>query len=431
MTSVHQFRLPDVGEGLTEAEIVQWLVATDDVVVVNQSLVQIETAKSVVELPSPFSGRIVEIHAVEGETLLVDAPLISIEIEAGAEGGGGSENPSPGDEEGAAAEPEFQPLVGYGAKAGGGARLRVHPAGKDPEPDATESSAARVRASPPVRKLAKDLGVDLGALPPRASSEIVTRAEVVAAASVRDGDSERGVDGTPEVRRISVRGVRKRTAEAVSASAFTAPHVTEFLTIDVTEMLRLRDVVQRRPEFREVRLTALSFVARAYLFALARTPIANARWHDAEQEIVIPVGVNLGIAASTPRGLIVPNIPAAHSLDLLALATAIAELAESARAGATPPARLTGGTTTITNVGVFGVDTGTPILNPGETAILAVGAIRRQPWVVGVGEDERIEPRSVLQLALSFDHRVMDGQEGSAVLRDTGAILAEPGLALL
>ncbi|WP_344929937.1 dihydrolipoamide acetyltransferase family protein, partial [Streptosporangium carneum] len=231
--------------------------------------------------------------------------------------------------------------------------------------------------------------------------------------------------------RIPIKGVRKHTAAAMVASAFTAPHVTEFVTVDVTKTLELRELVQRRREFRDTKLTPLAFVARAYLRALARIPTATARWDEAAQEIVVPAGVNLGFAVATPRGLMVPNVKDAHTLGLLDLANAINELAATARAGRTTPEAMAGGSTTITNVGVFGVDTGTPILNPGETAILAVGAIRRQPWVVEDAAGERIEPRSILQLALSFDHRVLDGAEGSQVLGDTAALLAEPGLAVL
>ena len=215
------------------------------------------------------------------------------------------------------------------------------------------------------------------------------------------------------------------------ASAFTAPHVTEFVTVDVTRTLELRETIGARREFRDIKLTPLAFVARAYLGALARAPMATARWEEGTQEIVIPSGVKLGIAAATPRGLMVPNIPAAHTLGLRDLAAAINDLAATAREGKTPPEAMVGGNTTITNVGVFGVDTGTPILNPGETTILAVGTIRRQPWIVEDADGERIEPRSILQLALSFDHRVLDGAEGSQVLADTAAILAEPGLAVL
>jgi pyruvate dehydrogenase E2 component (dihydrolipoamide acetyltransferase) len=215
------------------------------------------------------------------------------------------------------------------------------------------------------------------------------------------------------------------------ASAFTAPHVTEFITVDVTATMELRGRVAARRDFRDVKVSPLLFVAKAVLLAATRTPEINATWDDAAGEIVLKHYVNLGIAAATARGLIVPNIKDAHALSLLELATAISGLTDTARAGRTSPADMSGGTFTITNVGVFGVDTGTPILNPGESGILAFGAIRRMPWVVGSGADERIEPRWVTQLAVSFDHRVVDGQQGSQFLADVASVLADPGLALL
>jgi pyruvate dehydrogenase E2 component (dihydrolipoamide acetyltransferase) len=231
--------------------------------------------------------------------------------------------------------------------------------------------------------------------------------------------------------RIPVKGVRKHTAAAMVQSAFTAPHVTEFVTVDVTATMELRDRVAARREFREVKVSPLLFVAKACLRALGRTPQVNAVWDDAAGEIVVKHYVNLGIAAATERGLIVPNIKDADRLSLLELAQAMATLTDTARSGRTAPADLSGGTFTITNVGVFGVDTGTPIINPGESAILAFGAVRRTPWVVGDGAGERIEPRWVTQLALSFDHRLIDGQQGSEFLADVAAVLHNPGLALL
>ncbi|WP_033287882.1 dihydrolipoamide acetyltransferase family protein [Amycolatopsis jejuensis] len=400
MTAV-TFQLPDVGEGLTEADIVGWHVAVGDTVAVNQIIVDIETAKSVVELPSPYAGEVVELLAAAGETVAVGAPIIAIRT--------------------AAPESEPKLLVGYGVRETGPPRRRRGTSA--PVTSSNGAERTKPRAKPPVRKLAKDLGVDLTAIIPSGPDATIVRADVVAAA---DGPPEHAV-----ANRIPIKGVRKHTAAAMVSSAFTAPHVTEFVTLDVTKTLELRDTIARRREFRDVKLTPLALIARAYLRALARTPMATARWDEEAQEIVVPAGIALGIAAATPRGLVVPNIKDAHTLDLLGLATAIDDLATTARAGKTTPEAMSGGTTTITNVGVFGVDTGTPILNPGETAILAVGAIRRQPWVVEDASGERIEPRSVLQLALSFDHRVLDGQQGSELLAGTAAQLTEPGLAVL
>jgi 2-oxoisovalerate dehydrogenase E2 component (dihydrolipoyl transacylase) len=434
--AVQTFLLPDVGEGLTEAEIVTWHIAVGDTVTVNQTIVDIETAKSIVELPSPYAGEVVELLAAEGETVDVGSPIIAIRAAGGyTVAGWGTAAGEPG-------EPEPELLVGYGAKDTGPRRRRSGSAAATSKPDrvaavpASEPEKSKPRAKPPVRKLAKVLGVDLASVEPTGPDGTVVRADVIRA-SENDQATPEAVDVTRTAvsagsdSRIPIRGVRKHTAAAMVASAFTAPHVTEFVTIDITKTLELREAVRRRRECHDTKLTPLAFVARAYLRALTRTPMANARWDEAAQEIVVPTGVNLGIAAATPRGLMVPNIKDAHTLGLLDLAAAIHDLAEAARAGRTTPEAMAGGTTTITNVGVFGVDTGTPILNPGETAILAVGAIRRRPWVIEDAAGERIEPRSILQLALSFDHRVMDGQEGSELLADTAALLAEPGLAVL
>jgi pyruvate dehydrogenase E2 component (dihydrolipoamide acetyltransferase) len=286
-----------------------------------------------------------------------------------------------------------------------------------------------VLAKPPVRKLAKTLGVDLGTVVPTGPNGTISREDVQQAVSTPAAAS--AVPVREAETRIPIKGVRKHTAAAMVASAFTAPHVTEFITVDVSEMMELRKRIGARREFAGVKVSPLLFVARAVLWAAKRTPIINSTWDEAAGEIVVKHYVNLGIAAATDRGLIVPNIKGAESLSLLELAQAIGTLTETARAGKTTPADMSGGTFTITNVGVFGVDTGTPILNPGEAAILAFGAIRRQPWVVGEGDDERIEPRWVTQLAVSFDHRSVDGQQGSEFLADVAAVLRDPGLALL
>ncbi|MFL6130091.1 MAG: dihydrolipoamide acetyltransferase family protein, partial [Mycobacteriales bacterium] len=292
-----------------------------------------------------------------------------------------------------------------------------------------------VLAKPPVRKLAKDLGVDLSALTGSGPNGVITRADVESAARPAD-DAAAAPEAQPTMpaagwdasreQRIPIKGVRKHTAAAMVASAFTAPHVTEWVTVDVTPTMELRRRVAALPEFEGIKVSPLLFVARALLLAIRRNPMINSAWDEAAQEIVIKEYVNLGIAAATPRGLVVPNIKDAGRLGLRDLAVALAELTETARAGRTGPADLAGGTITITNVGVFGVDSGTPILNPGETAILALGAVREMPWVV----DGQIAVRQVTQLALSFDHRIVDGQLGSQVLSDLAAILADPGLAM-
>ena len=443
MTETKQFNLPDIGEGLTEADILSWQVAVGDTVEVNQILVEVETAKAAVELPSPWAGVVTALHAAAGETVDVGKPIISIETGAGATAASAEVASEPvvahgGDVHGGATTPRRQPvLVGYGPKdETAGRRRRRRPDGPPAEPaipaeSAERPAAHRVLAKPPVRKLAKSLGVDLTTLTPSDPNGVVTRDDVTAAAN---GGVTRPAARTRDVRetRVPIKGVRKHMAAAMVASAFTAPHVTEFVTIDVTATMELRDRVAARREFRDVKVSPLLFVAKAVLLAAARTPEVNATWDDAAGEIVLKHYVNLGIAAATDRGLVVPNIKDADQLSLRELAVAIGELTEVARAGRTSPADMAGGTFTITNVGVFGVDTGTPIINPGESGILAVGAIRRMPWVVGAPDGtESIEPRWVTQLALSFDHRLIDGQQGSQFLADVASVLTDPGLALL
>jgi pyruvate dehydrogenase E2 component (dihydrolipoamide acetyltransferase) len=317
----------------------------------------------------------------------------------------------------------------FNVPPGGTTHPAPAPADEEPEPEPARGRPHRVLAKPPVRKLAKTLGVDLGTVTPTGPNGTVTRDDVESAASTpARPPGGRHALGTDRETRIPIKGVRKHTAAAMVASAFTAPHVTEFVTCDVTAMMELRDRVAARREFRDVKVSPLLFVAKACLLAIANTPEINASWDDAAGEIVLKHYVNLGIAAATDRGLIVPNIKDADQLSLRELATAIAELTDTARAGKTAPADMSGGTFTITNVGVFGVDTGTPILNPGESGILAFGAVRRQPWVVA---DDRIEPRWVTQLAVSFDHRLVDGQQGSQFLAEVAGVLTDPGLALL
>ncbi len=430
MTNVQQFHLPDVGEGLTEAEIVTWLVAAGDVVEVNQILVEIETAKSLVELPSPFAGEVTDLHAEAGDTVEVGKPIISIAT-------AGATTPTPSmPETRPATEDEPKLLVGYGAKETSGRRRRrgvATPAAVAAPPAPVTVRSGPVRCKPPVRKLAKVLGVDLAEVTPTGLDGTVTRADVLAASTTTPDAMPPPTVAEPSVDeiRIPIKGVRKHTAAAMVSSAFTAPHVTEFVTLDMTATMELRERLASRREMKDVKLSPLTFIAKAFLRAMERTPSSNSRWDEEAQEIVQLRDINLGIAAATPRGLVVPNIRSAQRLSLAELAGAIADLASTARAGRTTPEAMSQGTATISNFGVFGVDTGTPILNPGETVILGVGTISRRPWVVGEGVDERIEPRWVTTLALSFDHRVMDGQQGSELLADTAAVLRDPALAVL
>jgi 2-oxoisovalerate dehydrogenase E2 component (dihydrolipoyl transacylase) len=443
MAPIKQFPLPDVGEGLTEAEILTWHVAPGDTVTVNQIIVEIETAKAAVELPCPYAGVVTELYAEPGVTLRVGAPLIAIDLDP-ATTAPAAAAPAAADRAGAKGAEERVPnLVGYGPRAGAVSRrprkgtpapaaattvpapAPVAPAAPaEAEPPAAGPEGLVPQAKPPVRKLARELGIDLRTVPGSGTGGVITREDVHRAA--QPAGNGRPYPGQRRERREPIRGVRKATATAMVASAFTAPHVTEFLTLDVTPMMELRARLKAQPRFREVKLTPLAFAAKALCLATRRTPEANASWDEAAGEIVYFDYVHLGIAAATPRGLVVPKIRDAEQMSLHELAVALDGLATTAREGRTPPGDMVGGTVTVTNVGVYGVDTGTPILNPGESAILALGAIRDMPWVV----DGAVVPRKVCQLALSFDHRVVDGQQGSQFLADIGALLADPALAI-
>jgi pyruvate dehydrogenase E2 component (dihydrolipoamide acetyltransferase) len=466
-----QFRLPDAGEGLTEAEIVEWKVAVGDQVRINQVIVEIETAKSLVELPCPFDGVVAALLVAEGTTVDVGTPIITVDTDPngppaapGDDTTGASVSAAAGDGQvaaGAAGAASGAVLVGYGTAHGESRRHRrvqappaaaapsaaVPPAASAaPAPPATPSappatpSGPQVLAKPPVRKLAKDLGVDLATVSPTGPGGIVTREDVLARsrenepktlATYPNDDQPWLASGTVALdgrsTRVPVRSVRKRTAEAMVASAFTAPHVSVFHTVDVTRTMHLVARLREDREFADVRVTPLLVAMKALLIAVRRHPEINASWQDETQEIVYKHYVNLGIAAQTPRGLVVPNIKDAHRLGLHDLAVALAELTATARAGRTTPTDMSDGTITITNVGVFGIDTGTPILNPGESAILAFGAIREQPWV----HKGKVRARQVTQLALSFDHRLVDGGLGSRVLADVAAILEDPARGLV
>jgi pyruvate dehydrogenase E2 component (dihydrolipoamide acetyltransferase) len=444
MTELKEFKLPDVGEGLTEADIVAWHVKPGDQVEVNQIIVEIETAKAVVELPSPWDGTVARLLVQEGQTVDVGTPIIAVDV-SGAPTAPGTPDYAersvvppavttispPADQ----APPERQAvLVGYGVKAASTtrrARKPALPAAAVAEP----APAVRVLAKPPVRRLAKDLGINLAELTGSGPEGAVTRDDVQRAARGTTGRSgsevvENGVrtaslaavPGPAGEERIPVRGVRKHMAAAMVSSAFTAPHVTEFLQVDVTETMAAVRRVRDLPEYAEVRVSPLLFVARALLTAVRRHPMVNSSWDEGAQEIVVKHYVNLGIAVAAERGLLVPNVKNAGELSLPELARGLQALAETARAGKATPADLAGGTITITNVGVFGVDGGTPILTPGEAAILAFGQVKDAPWVV----DGQLAVRSVCTLSLSFDHRIIDGQLGSAVLSDVGSMLEDP-----
>jgi 2-oxoisovalerate dehydrogenase E2 component (dihydrolipoyl transacylase) len=442
MGQIKQFLLPDLGEGLTEGDLIKWTVAVGDTVAVNDTIAEVETVKAAVELPSPWAGVVTGLHAEEGTTVPVGTAIISIDVLSAVPLAAESVTTAAAP---AAVEEQPMTLVGYGPRDESGTRRRRRPLpAEEPVTAAAEEStspsgrpqAHRVLAKPPVRKLAKSLGVDLTLLAPTGPNGTVSRDDVASAAAPststaatasKTSTREPGARET----RIPIKGVRKHTAAAMVSSAFTAPHVTEFITVDVTAAMELRDRIAARREFRDLKVSPLLLVAKAVILASQRTPQINSTWDEAAGEIVEKHYINLGIAAATERGLIVPNIKDADQLSLLGLAQAMGALTDTARSGKTSPSDMAGGTLTITNIGVFGIDSGTPILNPGEAGIVAFGAIRRQPWVVGSGADERIEPRWVTQLAVSFDHRLVDGQQGSIFLADVAATLHDPGLALL
>lgn len=440
-----EFILPDVGEGLTDAEIVSWKVKPGDAVVVNQVLVEIETAKSLVELPSPFEGTVTALLAEEGQTVEVGTAIISVSST------GSIPTPAPAvaseDEAGAVVDTassisteEEKPgavLVGYGVKSGHVATRRRKAAPQDaPVPPAAQpharpssvpaSSASAIIAKPPIRKLAKDLGVDLAVVSATGLAGEITRDDVVREAQqasvFRNIQTPEWGDNREE--RIPVKGVRKAIATAMVSSAFTAPHVSLFVDVDATRTMEFVKRLKNSTDFAGVKVSPLLIMAKAMIWAIRRNPTVNAQWTD--QEIIVKHFVNFGIAAATPRGLLVPNVKEAQSLSLLQLASAIEQLTITARDGKTTPADMAEGTITVTNIGVFGMDTGTPILNPGEVAIVALGTIKQKPWVV----DGDVRPRFVTTLGASFDHRVVDGDVASRYLADVASIIEEPALLL-
>src|SRR5262245_53883040 len=524
-----QFKLPDVGEGLTEAEILKWYVQPGDQVKVNQIIVEIETAKAAVELPSPFAGVVSELLFNEGTTVDVGQPIITIDTDPSGAAPAADPASAAADtaaEPAAAAITDAEPtkprddmlptipvpaedeaiepgliggpapggrtsvLVGYGPRSVE-AKRRPRKAGATPAPADTATPApadtatpapadaaaptpaatpaasapagasapaapaqaaasaepiatVSVLAKPPVRKLAKDLGVDLRTVAPTGPNGTITRDDVHAAQAVpaavpaapaaavaapAPAVAAPGYEFDPQTReyRYPIRSVRRMTAQAMVSSAFTAPHVTEFVTVDVTESMTLVERLRARPEFAGLRVSPLLLVAKALLVGVRRNPDINATWDDQRQEIAVKGYVNLGIAAATPRGLVVPNIKDAHAMSLPQLCAAINQLSATAREGKTAPGDMTGGTITITNVGVFGMDTGTPILNPGEAAILCFGAVRDMPWV----HDGQLAIRKVTTLSVSFDHRLVDGELGSKFLADVAGLLVDPTLGLV
>ncbi|MEF2976350.1 dihydrolipoamide acetyltransferase family protein [Subtercola sp. YIM 133946] len=516
------FLLPDVGEGLTEAEIVSWHVSAGDTIAINQVIVEIETAKSLVELPSPYEGVVREILVGEGTTVEVGTPIIRVFGDDGEDLGddGGTDARAlvgavapvaqPGAAPAAAPAPAAlaevaravadvaatvsrEPdaasgavLVGYGSKGHVTSRRRTRllppgglatdgaaaggsgtiPAARAPGGAAAAGGAAGaagtggkgaasgaagrptaagapvatrpigasspaitglpIIAKPPIRKLAKDLDVSLAEVTPTGPIGDITRDDVIRHASqakvFHNIETPQWADEREE--RIPVKGVRKQIARSMVASAFTAPHVSLFVDVDATRTMEFVKRLKSSADFAGVRVSPLLIVAKAIIWAVRRNPMVNSAWTD--KEIIVRNYVNLGVAAATPRGLLVPNVKEAQAMTLLELASALESLTLTAREGRTSPADMADGTITITNIGVFGMDTGTPILNPGEVGIVALGTIKQRPWVV----DGEVRPRFVTTLGASFDHRVVDGDVASRFLADVAAIVEEPALLL-
>jgi 2-oxoisovalerate dehydrogenase E2 component (dihydrolipoyl transacylase) len=434
-----EFKLPDLGEGLTEGEVVRWLVAEGDAIALNQPIVEVETAKAVVEIPAPYAGTVVKLHAGEGDSLDVGAPLISVDTGQGTGGlkasppeDGGAATTAAADPVVAAPEPtqELQAtLVGPGERqqarrrrVAGHARSTNGPATAAPAPAPAQQ---RPRATPPVRRYARDRGVDLTALVGTGRDGRITREDVdgalgdaqpapAAARPPRDRTSER----------IPVRGTRRQIAAAMTASAFSIPHVTEFLTVDATRLMELRERLRALPAADGLKLTPLAVVAKALCVAVRSYPLMNSSWDEDAGDIVVKGWVNLGIATDTPTGLLVPNIKDADTLGILELSRELTRLTALARERKAAPADLTGGTITITNVGGFGVETGTPIINKPECAILATGLIAPRPWVV----DGQLAVRQLMTTSVSFDHRIVDGAYAAQFLAHLRDLLEDPAL---
>jgi pyruvate dehydrogenase E2 component (dihydrolipoamide acetyltransferase) len=457
MSQIAYFDLPDVGEGLTEAEIVSWKVEVGDTVSVNQIIVEIETAKSLVELPCPFAGVVTQLLANEGDTVNVGSPIIGVEVSVATAAVAAGSAPTSmhnavaqnavsteaietvSEVSSSSAEEKPQPnLVGYGVSAAAPSRRK-----RGAAPTAVAASLANatapgtdliavvptadvVLAKPPIRKLAKDMNVDIAKVKATGVSGEVTREDVLAAAQVASVFKNQT---TPEPKtereeRIPVKGVRKAIATAMVQSAFTAPHVSIFVDVDATRTMEYVKRLKASADFAGVKVTPLLIMAKAMIWAARRNPTVNSTWTDTE--IIVHNYVNFGVAAATPRGLIVPNVKDADKMSMLELAMALEKLAATAREGKTTPADMANGTITVTNIGVFGVDTGTPILNPGEVGIVALGSIRPKPWVV----DNEILIRQVTTIGATFDHRVVDGDVASRFVQDVASVMEEPALLL-
>ena len=495
MSEIREFTLPDLGEGLEDGELVRWHVVVGDEVALNDPVVEVETAKAAVDVPSPFAGRIVERYGEVGDTIEVGAVLVRIEVGAAAPAAvdaasspGGAETVTPASALDAEEEP--QPLVGYGEAAAGMPRRRRggEPAAEDPgaptvpaaptapgaptvpaaptapgAPTGPATSTTKPLAKPPVRKLAKDLGVDLAELAPGSGPQgSITRAEVEAAAAAQTPGPEPSpatsspapAAGTPPALQApcpgekpvpgfrgrrpgeveEIRGVRRWIVEKMETSRREIPTASCSRDADLTALWGLREqlTAEARRQGFDARITPFALILRAAVLALRRFPTLNARIDRDAGEIHLLEPIHLGVAADTDRGLVVPNIKDAHTRSTLELALELARLAGAARAGTLTPAEVTGGTFTVNNYGAFGNDDGDPIINHPEGAILGVGAIRSKPWVVA-GSDgaEELAIRRVGRFTLVFDHRICDGGEAGRFVTEVAELCEQPSRLLL
>ncbi len=461
------FLLPDVGEGLTEAEIVTWKVAVGDVVTLNQPLVDIETAKATVELPSPYAGTVVALHGNVGDVLEVHKPLITFDVGGAPSAAPAATQaapetpaaPAPASDktEGSVGEGREAVLIGYGVANEDAVVTRKHrrqgstPAMPTPVAPAVAAVATlpsvAPRSTPPVRLYAKQHGLDISSISGTGRDGLITRSDVEQALSGAPSTPARvsapitGPNTTsrfvgrdleswstgPKEERIPVKGVLRSMAEAMVQSAFTQPRAAVWVRVDATKTMDLLASLKTQPNLAGVRLSPLTIVALALCDAARHFPGINSSFDSVANEVIVRRTVNLGIAANTPRGLIVPNIKGADQLDLVSMAAALTVLVDKAREGTTTPNEMIGTTLSITNVGPFGVDAAIPILPPGTGAILAVGQIAKAPWVV----DDQVVVRQVVELAMAFDHRQVDGAMASAVLAHIGRFLNDPAPAII
>jgi pyruvate dehydrogenase E2 component (dihydrolipoamide acetyltransferase) len=419
------FLLPDLGEGLTEAEIVTWHVQTGDTVAVDQPIVEVETAKAMVEVPVPFAGRVTALHGQPGDVVAVGAPLVTVDTAGRLAEPGVVVAPASPDQGGPDQDTESgNVLIGYGTSSG---HRRRHRAARSPV-----ASNGRVPvASPLIRQLARNGGVDLMAIRGSGRDGLITRADVDAAISARQAGSAAAPEPAPAVppaagsaegTRIPIRGLRKSVADKLSRSRREIPEATVWVDVDATEMLGLRATLNADESAPKISLLAL--LSRFTVLALHRYPELNARIEG--DEIVLSPPVHLGFAAQTDRGLMVPVVRDAQVHTLEQLSTAMAEQTRRAREGTLGPADLTGGTFTVNNYGVFGVDGSAAIINHPEVAILGIGRIIPRPWVV----DGQVVPRQMTELTLAFDHRVCDGGTAGGFLRFIADCVESPAKAL-